>query len=213
MAQATVNFERKRNFERGEQESTVVWHGAAFVMESLVLLFFLVVSLTIFIALFSISYQMGEQNERLLNAVTLATNTAEDFAADPVNTQGVLDAGDYHVYCVVTPEETDAGTLYRAQITVNAAGGQIYSLETSAYKSNNGAAGGASAAPVDEPADESPTIENTPEGATEGADEEIPEEVIVEEYPDEGTGEGATDEVEVEETVPEENADDEGGAE
>ena len=131
--------ERERNRLNRTYEGRVVWHGAAFVMEALLLLFFLIVSLTIFMTLFSNATEMGEDNDRLASAVTLATNMAEQFTADPATSEGTYQSGDYIVTCQVTPDAMAGGTLYKAAIAVHRDDAVIYTLEVDSYKSGGGA--------------------------------------------------------------------------
>jgi Tfp pilus assembly protein PilV len=111
------------------------WSGASFVVESLVLLFFLVASLAVVMQLFSSSVKRGEQGETLSQAVVLASNKAEQFSADPTSAAGHSQEDDYIVDCAVTPETTSAGILYHASITVSKNGSEVYSVETSRYAS------------------------------------------------------------------------------
>ena len=63
------------------------WHGKAFLVEALVLLVFLVASLSILVALFVQARTEADEGERLSQAVQLAQNAAEEFAADPAGSR------------------------------------------------------------------------------------------------------------------------------
>lgn len=62
------------------------WHGAAFVVEALVLLAFLVTALAVVMQVMSASYERGAQADELSDAIVIASNDAEAFAADPTST-------------------------------------------------------------------------------------------------------------------------------
>lgn len=60
------------------------WHGAAFIVESLALLAFLVTALAVVIQLMGVAHERGVEASHLSNAI-LASNDAEAFAADPTS--------------------------------------------------------------------------------------------------------------------------------
>ena len=138
--------------------SDTTWHGTAFVVEALVLLVFLAFALAVFMQLFGAAHNRGVEERQLTQAVLLASNAAEEFAAAPLagtsseafggdggtlgsETGTGADAEDaYIVSREVLPERTEGGTLYRANITVSCGGEAVYELETSRYVSD-GAAG------------------------------------------------------------------------
>ncbi|MEY8561599.1 hypothetical protein AALA21_00865 [Eggerthellaceae bacterium 3-80] len=133
------------------------WSGAAFVVEALILLVFLAACLALFMSMFGSANEIGIANTRQEQALTLAANEAELFAADPTRVYGAHDvsvatglAGRtstadspeteiFTVRCDVTPEAMAAGTLYRALITVVFEGETLYSLQTACYVSNTSA--------------------------------------------------------------------------
>lgn len=139
---------------RREASDRSVWPGAAFVMEALILLLFLATCLAVFMRLFADSNETGVENLRMEEAIVLATNEAERFAAnpegaaaDPGAVGGVAAAeGTLSVSCNVTPEATAAGTLYRAEIVVSDGDGEVYRLVTARYVSGASAGAGAGAA-------------------------------------------------------------------
>lgn len=134
------------------------WHGAAFVLEVMLLVVFIAASLAVLAAVFSGAQMRGIEAIRLTDAVTLAasgaSNGAEDFAADPEaayaegtsTTYYAVAAGSVapcdpsavnacEVTRVVDRNATQAGALYDATITVTRDGEVLYELKTSAYVS------------------------------------------------------------------------------
>ena len=115
------------------------WSGMAVLMEAMILLLFLVGSLAVMTQLFAASALRAREGEQLAQAVALATDAAERFAADPATAPASSTEGDLVVACDVTSEPTDAGTLYHATITVTDAGAQnaseapLYTLATTRY--------------------------------------------------------------------------------
>lgn len=144
----------RHNARTGSGQS---WHGMAFIVEAVVLLAFLVASITIFFQLFAQSKNIGVENEKLSGAIVLATNMAEEFAVHPVSTESVTRTEDGLMGSIsVTQEETGGGVLYRAVITVtdasndagaaaasvadgtsSSAGEVIYTIETASYEAND----------------------------------------------------------------------------
>lgn len=134
------------------------WHGAAFVLEVMLLVAFVAASLAVLAAVFSGAQMRGIEAIRLTDAVTLAasgaSNGAEDFAADPEaayaegtsTTYYAVAAGSVapcdpsaanacEVTRVVDRNATQAGALYDATVTVTRDGEVLYELKTSAYVS------------------------------------------------------------------------------
>lgn len=116
----------------------------AFVVETLILLVALVSSMGVLTQLFSRSIAASQQSERLCQAVNVAENAAEEFAADPAGVaagkkvgRGVALKGrdGYRVSCETAQVKRNAGTLWRAHITVSDSQGKVYSLDTSRYVS------------------------------------------------------------------------------
>lgn len=156
----------------GRSRDRASWHGAAFVLESMLLIVFLAVSLAVLAAVFAGSQQSGLDAIRLTDAVTLATsgaeNGAEDFASDPeaayeegttvshyVVAGGSVSKADESAdgACEVVREvearPTDAGVVYDARIKVSFGGDVIYELKTSSYVSDRGSADGADMGAMD----------------------------------------------------------------
>ncbi|HJF66173.1 MAG TPA: hypothetical protein K8U77_08700, partial [Slackia equolifaciens] len=134
------------------------WHGAAFVLEVMLLVAFIAASLAVLAAVFSGAQMRGIEAIRLTDAVTLAasgaSNGAEDFAADPEaayvegtsTTYYAVVAGSVapcdpsaanacEVTRVIDRNVTQAGALYDATVTVTRDGEVLYELKTSAYVS------------------------------------------------------------------------------
>lgn len=118
------------------------WHGKAFLVEALVLLVFLVASLSILVGLFVQARTEGAAGERLSRAVQLAQNTAEAFAADPAAAQDLVMEDDGLVATVQAEGEPhESGWLLNATVTVVdrdgssafGPGEEAYRLETARY--------------------------------------------------------------------------------
>ncbi len=115
--------------------------GAAFLIEALVVLAFLMISLAVFVKLFAAAQLEARSSTRMSEAVQLATNQAEEFSADPAHASTEKELNGLRLTCEVKPTKRAAGTLYEATITVNDEqhGEQgIYTLATSRYVSNAG---------------------------------------------------------------------------
>ena len=132
------------------------WHGTAFIVEALLLLAFLAFSLAVFMQLFGSAHARSVEERQLTQAVRLASNEAERFAADPqagygaalydaegnaVATGGSEQADTFVVERETASEQMPGGTLYRASIIVSCEGEAIYELETARYLSDGGRGG------------------------------------------------------------------------
>ena len=136
------------------QHITPGWHGKAFLVESLVLLAILVASLAVLMGLFVNARVESTQGERLTQAVQLAQNAAEEFAADPLAAHGQTFEFDGLEATVQVESEAplstsaasaastaSAGVLLHATVVVRDAGGsgayaageEVYRLETATY--------------------------------------------------------------------------------
>lgn len=139
MAMLDRAFENRKR--RRSARGRSAWPGAAFIMEALILLLFLAACLAVFMELFGAANQRGVQNMRYEQAVILASNEAERFAADPAAAAAAVaeGAGDtatsdgLEVSVAVVPEPTAAGVLYRADIVVTDGDGELYRLQTACY--------------------------------------------------------------------------------
>lgn len=143
-----VDLSRLRRVSSQNRRS---WHGGAFIVESLVLLAFLVAALAVAIQLMGVAHQHGTQADRLSSAIILASNDAEAFAADPLsgNVSGSFTSVDgelvevsdgepgggnfYEVSRAVEARDEAAGTLYEARIRVSCDGETVYELNTARY--------------------------------------------------------------------------------
>lgn len=119
------------------RDATPRWSGSAVLVESMLLLVFLIASLAIFTQMFSASLVRAEESGELTTAVAAATEVAERFAADPVQAGGAQEVDGMRVVCDVQEEAHRAGTLYRADIAVYATDGNepVYSITTSRFES------------------------------------------------------------------------------
>lgn len=126
--------------------------GMAFIVEALVLLFFLVLAVTVFVQLLGGAVVRSQQATDLENAVQIAQDAAETFAADPQSFQPE-DQGIYVVDADIERTATSAGALFRATIKVSKNGEEdsVYELSTARYvespRARAQAAGGAQATP------------------------------------------------------------------
>lgn len=138
------------------------WHGTALLVEALVLLAFLVASLALFMQVFAQARGMGAEGSELAQAVAMASNLAEEFAADPATEPEPLERDGLTASCEVATVAADdvggltgsdaddassdgssgaAGTLYRATILVtDGDGDEVYRLVTERYASGDDAA-------------------------------------------------------------------------
>lgn len=135
------------------------WHATAFVLEAVVLLFFIAVSMAVVCSLFAKAFEIDQEADTLARAVTLATtgadNGAETFVANPDDEscpatmtysfdgesfapQSTYVSGMYTVKRTVEADKTAAGTLYRARIDVGRYNDNVYSLTVACYKSKSG---------------------------------------------------------------------------
>ena len=112
------------------------WSSVAFIVESMLLLVFLVGSLAVLTRLFALSLNRSVESRTLDAANIAATSIAEHFAADPAGVQETVQLGDLTVRCDVVERERKAGVLYEATISVYEADGDkpVYELETSRYE-------------------------------------------------------------------------------
>lgn len=118
--------------------------AASFVVEALVLLVFLAACMAVFTQLFSGAATLAKSSERLSDAVMVAKDAAEEFSSAPAAVESgqpvgltVIENGKdgFDVACDVTSDKTDAGTLYRAHITVSDSQGVAYELDATRYVS------------------------------------------------------------------------------
>ena len=126
-------------FSRSARLAKTSWTSVAFIVESILLLVFLVGSLAVLTQLFVTSLNQSVKS-RTLDAATIAASTiAEHFAADPSDVADEVQLGDLKVTCQVSEELHDNGTLYVAHIDVfdltgSSGDESVYSLETARYE-------------------------------------------------------------------------------
>lgn len=92
--------------------------GTAFIVEMLVLLVVVVSCLSVFIDIFATSQQKSEENDATVQAIHLATNAAEQFSANPTSVVELETFDNLVVHTVIDRQPQQAGTLYKATITV-----------------------------------------------------------------------------------------------
>ena len=117
--------------------------NTAFLVESLVLLFFLVAALAVFTQIFASSASNSADASRLSAACEVAENAAEEFSANP---QAVADgqavgagvaatgASGFSVNCDVSQQAYESGTLYTAHISVADDEGTAYELDATSFQ-------------------------------------------------------------------------------
>ena len=124
-----------RKFHRDERNPR---SGTSLLIEAMVLLAFLTASLAVCAGLFASALAGSRQADRLDRAVTVATDTAERFSADPTGIAESSQRNGFDVSCAVTPDQEGSGTLYSATITVSEGGDQVYQLVTARYVGGDG---------------------------------------------------------------------------
>lgn len=115
--------------------------GMAFIVEMLVLLVFIAACLAVVVEAFAVAHQRGIENSNTVQAVHLASSTAEDFAAEPTAVPEVQIDDDLVVITQVSEQKEARGTLYFATIQVFGVDDQAgepgvepyYELETAHY--------------------------------------------------------------------------------
>lgn len=116
--------------------------NTAFLVESMVLLFFLVAALAVFTQVFASSISNSVEANRLSAATEVAQNAAEEFSANPAAAAqghavgaGIAEngSGEFSVNCNVTSESNGAGTLYSAHIEVSDDQGVAYELDAASF--------------------------------------------------------------------------------
>lgn len=110
------------SFQLPSQRTSVAprkrWAGAAFLVEAMLLLLFLVASMAIFTQLFAATAERANESRNLTDAVAIATSTAERFAANPADAACDEVKDGLRVICDVAPSKRDGGTIYYATISV-----------------------------------------------------------------------------------------------
>lgn len=118
------------------------WSNTAFLVESLVLLFFLIACLAVFTQMFAHSWQASSDASKLSAACVVAQNAAEEFEANPQAAQNdTIDVNDvndasgtsFRVSRTVESKTVGTGTMYTVHIAVSDDTGEVYSLEAQRY--------------------------------------------------------------------------------
>ena len=128
---------RSGGAQRNKRRSN--WSNTAFLVESLVLLFFLIACLAVFTQMFAHSWRASSDASKLSAACVVAQNAAEEFEANPQAVQNdTIDVSDasgtsFRVSRSVESEATAAGTMYTVHIAVSDDMGEVYSLEAQRY--------------------------------------------------------------------------------
>ena len=124
---------------RRSVQPRVRWLAASFLVEAMLLLFFVMASMAVVTAMFAESVERSEQGTALTDAVALATSAAERFTADPASLEAELAEGGLVASCAVEEQERAGGTMYIATIDVRREGERekaaLYSLRVSKYES------------------------------------------------------------------------------
>ena len=129
----SVTWSKRSHSKRGSTS----WTSVAFIVESMLLLVFLIGSLAVLTQVFSTSLNRSVES-RTLDAATIAAGSiAEHFIANPEDVQEETLLGDLRIECDTTEERHVGGTLYKATITVYdvTLDKAIYTLDTSRYVS------------------------------------------------------------------------------
>ena len=109
--------------------------GRTYLVEALLLLACLLAVACVVMAVFTRSLEVGVQTQREQEAIVLAQNAAERFAADPLSVPYETDEGEYRVLCTVSTFPRPNGTWYDAHVAVMCAGEEAFSLDTARYVS------------------------------------------------------------------------------
>ena len=108
------------------RKERAVWPGAAFIVEALLLLVFLTGSLAVLMNLNAEADRIGRESADLMDGLVLASNVAEEFAADPIAFEEAYEADPMaengsdllSAECTFSTEDTDAGTMHYLTIEV-----------------------------------------------------------------------------------------------
>ena len=123
-----VRLERYHEYVGRARADRAVWPGAAFIVEALLLLVFLTGSLAVLMQLNADADRTRNESAALMDAIVLASNSAEQFASDPsIATQvqdgeaadpNLVNSEDLLLVREVEVVPSQDGTLYRAVIRV-----------------------------------------------------------------------------------------------
>lgn len=123
-----VRLGRYHEYVGRARADRAVWPGAAFIVEALLLLTFLTGSLAVLMQLNADADHARKESAALMDAIVLASNSAEQFASDPsvaAQVQGgeaadpnLVNSEDLLLVREVEVVPSQDGTLYRAVISV-----------------------------------------------------------------------------------------------
>ena len=119
------------------RKERAVWPGAAFIVEALLLLVFLTGSLAVLMNLNAEADRIGRESADLMDGLVLASNVAEEFAADPIAFKEAYEADPMadrwlsqptheaengsdllSAECTFRTEDTSAGTMHYLTLEV-----------------------------------------------------------------------------------------------
>lgn len=119
------------------RKERAVWPGAAFIVEALLLLVFLTGSLAVLMNLNAEADRIGHESADLMDGLVLASNVAEEFAADPIAFKEAYEADPMadrwlsqpahevengsdllSTECTFRTEDTEAGTMHYLTLEV-----------------------------------------------------------------------------------------------
>lgn len=119
------------------RKERAVWSGAAFIVEALLLLVFLTGSLAVLMNLNAEADRIGRESADLMDGLVLASNVAEEFAADPIAFKEAYEADPMadrwlsqpahevengsdllSAECAFRTEDTEAGTMHYLTLEV-----------------------------------------------------------------------------------------------
>lgn len=131
-ARGTARTQNAAQLGEVKRSGGAVRASAAFLIEAMLLLVFVAAELAVIMGVNAAADSLGKENQLKLDAVTMAANSAEAFAANPAAAAGVGSAGlsswdaddnlrfsdDLVLVREVSCEAAPAGSLYRAHIAV-----------------------------------------------------------------------------------------------
>lgn len=117
-------------FGLGARHGDAPWHGTAFLVEACVLLTFVVAAVAVFAALFFGAAREGARAEQLTQAVTVARDAAERFAAEGAAADGSWESNGMTVQVDVSEDDEIPGLLRAEVVVLDGQGAELYRLET-----------------------------------------------------------------------------------
>lgn len=108
---------------------------STYLVEALLILVCLLIVASVVMVVFSYALQREEQTQQEQEAIVLAQNAAERFAADPTSVPNHTMQDAYDIYCETSAEDRGVGVHYTAHVSVAAEGEELFALDTSRYVS------------------------------------------------------------------------------